>query len=81
MQGPWKTRYDVYHWTRAESILLVTHSYGGIVGTEAVAEELGRKFRLPEGKPGGVIGILCVYTSLMAHGAWHIVQADLTEWQ
>ena len=49
-------------------ILLMTHSYSGNVGTEAVAEELGRKFRLPKGEPGGVIGILCVSTFLMAHG-------------
>ena len=49
-------------------VLLVTHSYGGIVGTETVAEELGRKLRLPKGKPGGVIGILCISTFLMAPG-------------
>ncbi len=49
-------------------VLLVTHSYGGVVGTEAVAEELGRNLRLAEGKPGGVIGILYVSAFLIAPG-------------
>ena len=51
-----------------KQVLLVPHSYGGVVATEAVAEELGRKRRLAVGKPGGVIGILYVAAFVIAPG-------------
>jgi hypothetical protein len=42
-----------------KSILMVTHSYGGIPGTEGM-KGLSRKEREAEGKPGGVVQILYV---------------------
>ena len=48
-----------------ERVLVMAHSYGGIPGIEAVAEELGIKHRNAAGKIGGVIGIFCVCAFLL----------------
>jgi hypothetical protein len=39
------------------------HSYGGIVGSEAIAEELGKKQRQLKGLKGGVTRLLHVRDS------------------
>ncbi|PYI11172.1 alpha/beta-hydrolase [Aspergillus sclerotiicarbonarius CBS 121057] len=38
-----------------KSVVVVMHSYGGIVGSEAIPESLTRKSRQEQGKRGGVI--------------------------
>ena len=48
-----------------ERILLVAHSYGGVPGIEAVAEELDLKQRSAAGEAGGVIGIFCISAFLI----------------
>lgn len=47
-----------------KSILMVTHPYGGIPGTEG-SKFLSKKERIAAGKPGGVVRVLYV-TSLVA---------------
>jgi pimeloyl-ACP methyl ester carboxylesterase len=46
-----------------EDVLLLMHSYGGLVGTEAVTADLLRTTRAARGQPGGVIHLLylCAY--------------------
>ena len=48
-----------------ERVLVLAHSYGGVPGIEAAAEELGIKQRKDKGKIGGVIGIFCVCAFLL----------------
>jgi len=48
-----------------KEVLLVTHSYGGVPGVEAVAEEFGRNYRAAHGNSGGVVGILGVSAFLI----------------
>jgi alpha-beta hydrolase superfamily lysophospholipase len=46
-----------------EDILLLMHSYGGLVGTDAVTDDLLRSKRATAGQPGGIIHLLylCAY--------------------
>lgn len=44
--------------TESKDVICVLHSYGGVVGTEAIHESLGKKFRASKGLDGGVLGIL-----------------------
>ena len=46
-----------------ERVLMLLHSYGGAVGTDAVDESLTFSFRKASGQPGGVIHLLylCAY--------------------
>jgi alpha-beta hydrolase superfamily lysophospholipase len=46
-----------------ERVLLVMHSYGGMVGTDAVTDDLLRSTRAVKGQPGGVVHLLylCAY--------------------
>ena len=43
---------------QGKDVIVVMHSYGGIVGTEAVQELLGKKARESKGLPGGVLRLL-----------------------
>ncbi|KAF2474539.1 alpha/beta-hydrolase [Lindgomyces ingoldianus] len=49
--------------TAGECVLMVMHSYGGMVGTDAVTDNLLRSTRAAIGQPGGVIHLLyqCAY--------------------
>lgn len=49
-------------------VIVVLHSYGGVVGTEAVHESLGKKQRAAEGKKGGVIGLLYMCAFVLPEG-------------
>ena len=42
----------------SKDVIVIAHSYGGIVTTQAVTKELGKKARQSEGKDGGVIRIV-----------------------
>jgi len=59
-----------------KEVLLVTHSYGGVPGVQAVAEEFGRKYRAAHGNNGGVVGILGVSAFLILP---HTTLEDLNE--
>lgn len=41
-----------------KKVIMVLHSYGGVLGTEAVREHFGKKSRQERGLTGGVLGLL-----------------------
>lgn len=43
---------------QGKDVTVVMHSYGGVVGTEAVHESLGKKARESNSLPGGVLRLL-----------------------
>jgi len=49
--------------TEGKEVLVVFHSYGGQVGTEAVYESFGKKYREKLGLKGGVVGLfyMCAF--------------------
>ena len=49
-------------------VLLVMHSYGGLVGSEAVTEELSYGKRQEQGLPGGVIHLFYYSAFLLNEG-------------
>eukprot|EP00243_Klebsormidium_subtile_P003659 TRINITY_DN17247_c0_g1_i1.p1 TRINITY_DN17247_c0_g1~~TRINITY_DN17247_c0_g1_i1.p1 ORF type:complete len:294 (-),score=59.56 TRINITY_DN17247_c0_g1_i1:401-1282(-) len=78
-QPPTKTLYDDAAALRAEldrliekegkDVLVVMHSYGGLVGTEAVHESLGKRARAAEGKAGGVLRLVFLCAFVVPEGA------------
>jgi pimeloyl-ACP methyl ester carboxylesterase len=50
-----------------QDVLVVMHSYGGLVGTEAAAG-LGKAQRVEQGLPGGVIGLFYAWSFLLPKG-------------
>jgi pimeloyl-ACP methyl ester carboxylesterase len=74
---PDKTLYDDAAIVRAElevliehgqDVLLVMHSYGGMVGTQAAAG-LGREERSKQGKKGGIVKLLYACSFMLPLGA------------
>lgn len=53
---------------QGKDVLVVAHSYGGQVISEAVHESLGKVSRAKEGKPGGVIGLFYICAFLVPEG-------------
>ena len=51
-----------------KAVLLVMHSYGGLVGSEAVTEELSYSKRQDQGLPGGVIHLFFYAAFLLKEG-------------
>ena len=51
------------------NVIVVMHSYGGIVGTEAVDASLAKKPREEKGLPGGVLRLLYMTALLLPIGA------------
>ncbi|KAF1957680.1 alpha/beta-hydrolase [Byssothecium circinans] len=51
------------HVEAGKKVLMVMHSYGGLVGTDAITDDLLRTNRAANGQPGGVINLLylCAY--------------------
>ena len=49
-------------------VLVAMFSYGGIPGTEAVAEDLSRKHRKARDEEGGVVGLMYVSAFLLQEG-------------
>ncbi|KAK8041774.1 alpha/beta-hydrolase [Apiospora rasikravindrae] len=49
-------------------VLVLMHSYGGLVGTEAVPEDLGQKSRRSRGLQGGVIHLFFFTAFILAEG-------------
>lgn len=41
-----------------KEIIFVMHSFGGVLGTEAIREEFRKKARHKKGLPGGVLGLV-----------------------
>ncbi|KAI9718841.1 MAG: hypothetical protein M1828_006530 [Chrysothrix sp. TS-e1954] len=50
------------------SVLVILHSYGGAVGSNAVSEELSRASRVRQGLEGGVIGLVYMCAFLLQPG-------------
>jgi pimeloyl-ACP methyl ester carboxylesterase len=49
-------------------VILVMHSYGGPVGTQALTEKLSRNFRAEKGLKGGVIKLLYMTSFMLKEG-------------
>lgn len=54
---------------QGNDVIVVMHSYGGVVGTEAVHESFGNKYREGEGLTGGVIRLLYLCAFILKEGA------------
>lgn len=54
---------------QGKDVVCVLHSYGGVVGTEAIHESLGKKARQDAGLNGGVLGILYMTAFVLPLGA------------
>lgn len=54
---------------QGKDVICVLHSYGGVVGTEAIHESLGKKIRQENGLKGGVLGILYMAAFILPLGA------------
>ena len=54
---------------QSKDVICVLHSYGGVVGTEAIHESLGKIVRQKSGLNGGVIGLLYMAAFLLPLGA------------
>jgi pimeloyl-ACP methyl ester carboxylesterase len=54
-----------------KDVIVIMHSYGGIVGTQAITEVLSKAWREKEGKKGGVVRLLylCAYVMGMGQSA------------
>lgn len=53
---------------RGKNVIVAMHSYGGIVGTEAVDETLGAKQRQAKGLSGGVTHLVYLCAFLLSEG-------------
>ena len=51
-----------------KTVIVVMHSYGGLVGSEAIAEELSYSKRQGQGLPGGVIHLFFYAAFLLEEG-------------
>jgi len=51
-----------------KEVIVIMHSYGGMVGTEAVTESLSRKWRSEKGEQGGVVKLLYMCAFLLRKG-------------
>ena len=53
---------------QGKDVIVAMHSYGGVVGTEAVDESLGKKVRESKGLPGGVLELLYICAFVLKPG-------------
>ena len=51
-----------------KTVVVVMHSYGGLVGSEAATEDLSYAKRQAQGLPGGVIHLFFYSASLLSEG-------------
>lgn len=51
-----------------KDVILLMHSYGGMVGTEAVTEEMSRNLREKNGSQGGVVKLLYLCAFMLHKG-------------
>ncbi|KAB8360704.1 hypothetical protein FH972_024440 [Carpinus fangiana] len=51
-----------------KEVLVVAHSYGGQVTSEAIREEMGKSARSKQGRNGGVIGLFYICAFLLPEG-------------
>ena len=51
-----------------KEVIVVMHSYGGMVGTEAVTEEFSKTYREKKGLKGGVVKLLYMCAFLLHKG-------------
>ena len=64
---------------QGKDVIVILHSYGGMVGTEAVTEELTKKVREANGKQGGVVRLLYIMAYALPVGSsvqgFHVSEA------
>ena len=65
-----------------KEVVVVVHSYGGVVGSEAVTQELGAEQRGRQGLDGGVIRLLyiCAFVVPVGHSLAGAVGGTLPPW-
>jgi alpha-beta hydrolase superfamily lysophospholipase len=63
--------------SEGERVMLIMHSYGGMVGTDAVSDDLLRNNRALTGQPGGVVHLLylCAYLQRPGTSIFDIAKA------
>jgi len=54
--------------TEKKRVIVVMHSYGGVVGTQAVLEEYGEKWRGERGGVGGVMALFWISAFILEKG-------------
>ena len=54
---------------QGKDVVVVAHSYGGVVASEAVKEELGKKARESKGERGGVVRLVYISGFVLDQGA------------
>lgn len=54
---------------QGKDVICVLHSYGGVVGTEAIDASLGKKNRQDNGLSGGVLGLLYMAAFVLPLGS------------
>jgi hypothetical protein len=51
-----------------KEVIVVMHSFGGMVGTESITEDMSKNNRAREGKKGGVVKLLYICAFLLHKG-------------
>lgn len=64
-----RTEFDRLIGKEGKNVVVVMHSYGGVVGTEAVHASLGKSARAAEGKAGGVLRLVFLCAFVVPEGA------------
>lgn len=54
--------------TQSKDVIVIAHSYGGVVATQAIDKEFGKKDREAKGKTGGIIRIVYVCAFIVPLG-------------
>jgi len=62
-----------------KDVVLLIHSYGGVVGSEASVEEYGKKFRAEKGLAGGIVRIIFLTAIILPVGVsqWATMKDNL----
>ena len=53
---------------KGKDVIVVCHSYGGVLASEAIHQSLSRKVRAAEGKEGGVVHIVYLCAFIIPEG-------------
>ena len=53
---------------KGKEVIVLVHSYGGMVGSEAIMEEMTKNYRAREGMKGGVVKLLYICAFLLHEG-------------
>src|ERR1700761_6439425 len=54
--------------TESRDVIVIAHSYGGMVATQGITKELGKQYRKAQGKSGGIIRIIYMCAFIVTLG-------------